>query len=103
MVEAVNNQQFSIINYTNKNGEKISATKQGQTVTLINEKNETKQIQLNDFIKNELPNAKDIKLENSPAQDTIEISTTQPINQKLETPSQKSNKNKDDKKLDITA
>ena len=75
MVEAVAPAQFSTINYV-KDGEKISATKQGMTVTLVGDKNGTRQMQMEDFVKNELANAKDIKLENSPEQDTVQISTT---------------------------
>jgi hypothetical protein len=75
MVDAVTPAQFSTINYT-KDGEKISATKQGSTVTLVGDKNGTRQMPLDDFVKNELPNAKDIKLEKSPEQDTVQVGAT---------------------------
>ena len=75
MVEAVAPAQFSTINYS-KDGEKISATKQGMTVTLVGDKNGTRQMSMEEFVKNELPNAKDIKLENSPEQDTVQIGAT---------------------------
>jgi hypothetical protein len=75
MVDAVTPAQFSKINYT-KDGEKISATKQGSTVTLVGDKNGTRQMPLDDFVKNELPNAKDIKLEKSPEQDTVQVGAT---------------------------
>ena len=70
--------QFSTINYV-KDGEKISATKQGTTVTLIGDKNGARQMPLQDFMQKELPNAKDIKLENSPAQDTVQLGKTKQI------------------------
>ena len=72
MVDVVAPAQFSTINYV-KDNENISATKQGSTVTLVGDKNGTRQMQLVDFVKNELPNAKDIKLENSLEQDSVEI------------------------------
>ena len=70
--------QFSTINYV-KDGEKISATKQGTTVTLIGDKNGTRQMPLQDFMQKELPNAKDIKLEDTPAQDTVQLGKTKQI------------------------
>ena len=73
MVDSVKPAQFSTINYT-KDGEKISATKQGKTVTLVGDKNGTRQIPLDEFTQKELPLAKDIQLERSPEQDTVEIS-----------------------------
>lgn len=75
MVDAVAPAQFSTINYV-KDGEKISATKQGSTVTLVGDKNGTRQMPIQDFVQNELPNAKDIKLENSPEQDTVLIGSS---------------------------
>ena len=75
MVDAVAPAQFSTINYV-KDGEKIAATKQGMTVTLVGDKNGTRQMPMEEFVKNELPKAKDIKLENSPEQDTVQIGTT---------------------------
>ena len=75
MVDAVTPAQFSTINYI-KDGEKISATKQGSTVTLVGDKNGTRQMPLDDFVKNELANAKDIKLEKSPEQDTVQLGAT---------------------------
>lgn len=75
MVESVAPAQFSTINYV-KDGEKISATKQGTTVTLVGDKNGTRQMPIQEFVQNELPKAKDIKLENSPEQDTVLIGTS---------------------------
>lgn len=73
MVEAVNGlAQFSTINYV-KDGEKLSATKKDGIVTIVNEKKETRQMPVDDFLKLELPNAKDIKLEKSPEKDVVEI------------------------------
>lgn len=104
MADAVAPAQFSTINYI-KDGEKISATKQGTTVTLVGDKNGTRQMPLQDFVQNELPNAKDIKLENSPEQDTVEIgtSTKQTIDITNEVPKTEPEKqNNTDKKLDVT-
>lgn len=70
--------QFSTINYV-KDGEKISATKQGTTVTLVGDKNGTRQMPIQDFMQKELANAKDIKLENSPEQDTVQLGKTKQI------------------------
>lgn len=75
MADTIAPVQFSTINYV-KDGEKISATKQGTTVTLIGDKNGTRQMPLQDFMQKELPNAKDIKLENSPEQDTVLIGSS---------------------------
>lgn len=73
MVEAAKGlAPFTTINYV-KDGEKISATKQDSVVTLVGDKNGTRQMPLDEFTKNELPNAKDIKLERAPEKDTVEI------------------------------
>lgn len=104
MVEAVAPAQFSTINYV-KDGEKISATKQGMTVTLVGDKNGTRQMQMEDFVKNELPNAKEIKLENSPEQDTVQISTTaKPVEEKTSEAIKKEDlpEPNSEKKLDVT-
>lgn len=104
MADAIAPAQFSVINYE-KDGEKISATKQGTTVTLVGDKNGTRQMPIQDFVQNELPNAKDIKLEKSPEQDTVEIgtSTKQTIDITNEVPKTEPEKqNNTDKKLDVT-
>ena len=104
MADAIAPAQFSVINYV-KDGEKISATKQGTTVTLVGDKNGTRQMPIQDFVQNELPNAKDIKLEKSPEQDTVEIgtSTKQTIDITNEVPKTEPEKqNNTDKKLDVT-
>ena len=104
MVDAVAPAQFSTINYI-KDGEKIAATKQGSTVTLVGDKNGTRQMPLDDFVKNELPNAKDIKLEKTPEQDTVEIgtSTKQIENKTNDAPAtEETQKTTEDKKLDVT-
>ena len=104
MADAIAPAQFSTINYI-KDGEKISATKQGTTVTLVGDKNGTRQMPLQDFVQNELPNAKDIKLEKSPEQDTVEIgtSTKQTIDITNEVPKTEPEiQNNTDKKLDVT-
>ena len=104
MADAIAPAQFSVINYE-KDGEKISATKQGTTVTLVGDKNGTRQMPIQDFVQNELPNAKDIKLEKSPEQDTVEIgtSTKQTIDITNEVPKTEPEiQNNTDKKLDVT-
>lgn len=78
MVDAVGPAQFSTIKYE-KDGEQISATKQGSTVTLVGDKNGTRQMSLQDFTQQELPNAKDIKLEKAPDQDEVIIGATKQI------------------------
>ena len=50
MVDAVAPAQFSTINYV-KDGEKIAATKQGMTVTLVGDKNGTRQMPMEEFVK----------------------------------------------------
>lgn len=73
MVEATTGlAPFSTINYV-KDGEKCSATKKDGVVTIVNDKNETRKMPVDDFMKNELPNAKEIKLEKSPEKDVVEI------------------------------
>ena len=104
MADAIAPAQFSVINYE-KDGEKISATKQGTTVTLVGDKNGTRQMPIQDFVQNELPNAKDIKLEKSPEQDTVKIgtSTKQTIDITNEVPKTEPEiQNNTDKKLDVT-
>lgn len=77
MVEMVTTQppKFTTIIYETKDGEKISATKKDGIVTLVGDKNGVRQMELDKFIKEELPNnVKNFKLENSPEKDTVEIS-----------------------------
>ncbi len=77
MVEMVTTQppKFTTIMYETKDGEKVSATKKDGIVTLVGDKNGVRQMELDKFIKEELPNnVKNIKLENSPEKDTVELS-----------------------------
>jgi len=77
MVETITTQQpkFTTIVYETKDGEKISATKKDGVVTLVGDKNGVRQMELEKFMKEELPNnVKNLKLENSPEKDTVEIS-----------------------------
>ena len=58
--------QFTTVKYTTKDGENITATKEKGTVTLVGDKNGTRQMPLEDFIKKELPqNLNEVKLENN--------------------------------------
>jgi hypothetical protein len=74
MVEAVSSlKPFTTVQYTTKDGEHISATKNNGIVTLVGDKNGTRQMPLEDFMKNELVN--NVKpLERTPEKDTVEIS-----------------------------
>ena len=81
MVEAIAAQppKFTTIMYETKDGEKISATKKDGVVTLVGDKNGVRQMDLDKFIKEELPNnVKNLKLENSPEKDTVELSKPAP-------------------------
>lgn len=67
--------QFTTVKYTTKDGENISATKKDGIVTLNGDKNGVRQMPVDEFMKNELPNnVKNIKLEKNPEKDTVEIS-----------------------------
>lgn len=67
--------QFTTVKYTTKDGENISATKKDGIVTLNGDKNGVRQMPVDEFMKNELPNnVKNIKLEKTPEKDTVEIS-----------------------------
>lgn len=67
--------QFTTVKYTTKDGENISATKKDGVVTLNGDKNGVRQMPVDEFMKNELPNnVKNIKLEKTPEKDTVEIS-----------------------------
>lgn len=66
---------FTTVKYTTKDGENISATKKDGIVTLNGDKNGVRQMPVDEFMKNELPNnVKDLKLEKTPDKDTVEIS-----------------------------
>lgn len=67
--------KFTTVKYTTKDGENITATKKDGIVTLVGDKNGTRQLPLDDFIKKELPeNLENVKLENTPEKDSVEIS-----------------------------
>lgn len=67
--------KFTTIAYQTKDGENVTATKKDGVVTLVGDKNGTRQMELDKFIKEELVNnVKNIKLENAPEKDTVEIS-----------------------------
>lgn len=67
--------KFTTIAYQTKDGENVSATKKDGVVTLVGDKNGTRQMELDKFVKEELTNnVKNIKLENAPEKDTVEIS-----------------------------
>lgn len=77
MVETITAQKpkFTTLIYQTKDGENITATKKDGVVTLVGDKNGVRQMELDKFIKEELPNnVKNLKLENSPEKDTVEIS-----------------------------
>lgn len=69
--------KFTTIIYETKDGEKVSATKKDGIVTLVGDKNGTRQMDLDKFIKEELVNnVKNINLEKTPEKDSVEISKT---------------------------
>ena len=98
--------QFTTIKYTTKDGENITATKKDGVVTLSGDKNGVRQMPLEDFVKNELvENLQNIKLENTPVADTVDISTkSAPIEapKTIEAPKD-DNKDAVGKKLDVAA
>lgn len=67
--------KFTTIAYQTKDGENVTATKKDGVVTLVGDKNGTRKMELDKFVKEELVNnVKNIKLENAPEKDTVEIS-----------------------------
>lgn len=77
MVETITTQQpkFTTLIYETKDGEKVSATKKDGIVTLVGDKNGVRQMELEKFMKEELPNnVKNLQLEKTPEKDTVEIS-----------------------------
>ena len=81
MVEALQQtapQAFTTIKYTTKDGEHISATKNNGVVTLVGDKNGTRQMPLEDFKKELMTNLANIQLEKAPEKDTVELSKTAP-------------------------
>ncbi|MCM1338434.1 MAG: hypothetical protein NC191_02045 [Muribaculaceae bacterium] len=72
MVEATQSlKPFTTVTYTTKDGEHISATKENGIVTLVGDKNGTRQMPIDDFMKEMIANLP--VLEKSPAADTVEI------------------------------
>lgn len=67
-------QPFTTIKYTTKDGEQITATKNNGIVTLVGDKNGTRQMPLEDFKKELLSNLPADALEKSPQKDIVEIS-----------------------------
>ena len=67
--------KFTTIAYQTKDGENVTATKKDGVVTLVGDKNGTRKMELDKFVKEELVNnVKNIKLENAPEKDTVDIS-----------------------------
>lgn len=63
---------FQTIMYTTKDGEHCTATKKDGIVTVVGDKNGTRQLELETFMKNELiNNVQNINLENSPEKDSV--------------------------------
>lgn len=98
---------FTTIKYTTKDGENISATKNNGIVTLVGDKNGIRQMPLEDFKKELIENLADVKLENTPAKDTVELSNATPKNEpKQAAPTAAQNgtataKPEENKKLDV--
>jgi len=77
MVDAVAKPQpFTTIKYTTKDGETISATKNDGIVTLVGDKNGTRQMPLEEFKKELLATLPTNALEKTPQKDTVEIAKT---------------------------
>jgi len=81
MADAINAakplQPFTTIKYVTKDGENVTATKNNGIVTLVGDKNGTREMPLNDFMTKELVN--NVKpLERTPGKDTVELSTKAP-------------------------
>ena len=67
--------KFTTIAYQTKDGENVTATKKDGVVTLVGDKNGTRKMELDKFVKEELVNnVKNINLENTPEKDTVDIS-----------------------------
>lgn len=66
--------QFTTVMYTTKDGEQVCATKNNGVVTLVGNKNGTRQMPLEEFKNELLTNCSNIQLEKTPAKDTVEIS-----------------------------
>ena len=102
---------FTTIIYKTKDGETVTATKKDGVVTLVGDKNGVRQVPLEDFIKKELPNIADMKLEKSPEKDTVEISKpadknpadTKPTEQKPTIAEAKAQETVVGQKLDVAA
>lgn len=100
---------FTTLNYTTKDGEHISATKNNGIVTLVGDKNGTRQMPVDEFMKdfaNNLP-----VINNAPEKDTVEISsktaeTASPAPTSVSAPAEASNvptAPEVGKKLDVAA
>jgi len=72
---------FTTIQYE-KNGEKLTATKNNGLVTITNEAGQTRQMPLREFLTTEL--SKIGPLEKSPEKDTVEITAKAPEDKKAE-------------------
>ena len=70
---SVEKPQFSAIKYTTKDGENVTATKQGNTVTLVGDKNGVRQMPLNKFMQEFVQNVPQIN-NGQPVQDTVSFS-----------------------------
>lgn len=70
---SVEKSQFNAIKYTTKDGENITATKQGNTVTLVGDKNGVRQMPLNKFMQEFVQNVPQIN-NGQPVQDTVSFS-----------------------------
>lgn len=76
MVESVSAlKPFTTVNYTTKDGEHISATKNNGIVTLVGDKNGTRQMPIDEFMKEFVENLP--VLEKTPEKDTVELSNSE--------------------------
>jgi hypothetical protein len=97
--------QFTTIKYTTKDGENVTATKKDGVVTLSGDKKGVRQMPLDDFVKKELvENLANVKLENSPEKDTVELANGKTIEAPKAPEAQVAdNKDTASKKLDVAA
>ena len=81
---------FKAVTFTAPNGEKITATKNNGVVTLVSDKGSIRQIPLEDFMK-ELPTM-NLKLERTPASDTVTFKGNEKNIEKNQEPKEESKK-----------
>ncbi len=101
--------KFTTVKYTSPSGEEMTATKNNGVVTVVGEKSGTRQMPVEDFIKNELPQIDGkVQLEKVPNSDVVVIKNTEKAQEKApiakaENEPVKEAEVKEGKKLDAVA